>query len=875
MNQKYIFSFITLLFISLSLKAQINLGDDLSQINYSNPKEYEIGGITITGIQYIENNVLIELTGLTVGDKIKIPGDKITRAIENLWKQELFEDITISASKIQGDIIFLNINLKELPRLSKYSTTGIKKSELDNIRKEIKLTKGDVVTSNLIIRTKNTIKQYFTDKGYTNTEVNIRQKKDTTTANSVILFIDVNKKNKIKVHNITFYGNTEFSDTKLKHLLKNTKEKSTFKPFYNIDSFIINIPVNIISEHNPVSLAHQLNNYLRKRVVLRIFKSSKLIKEDYKDDKLKIIEKYNELGYRDIKIEKDTIYKYNNKTVNIDITINEGNKYYFRNITWLGNTKYLSEELNSILKIKKGNIYNKKILDANLYMNLEGRDISSLYMDDGYLFFNIDPVEVMVKNDSIDLEIRIHEGKQAIINKVSIKGNVKTNDNVIMREIRTKPGDLFSRSDIIRTQRELAQLRYFDAEKLAVNPKPNPSDGTVDIEYVVEETSSDQIELSGGWGAGRVIGTLGLSFNNFALKDFFKANAWRPIPTGNGQKLTIRAQSNGLYYQSYNASFVEPWLGGKKPNSFSVSVYNSTQSNGLKKTDPDRQFIKINGISFGLGKRLKWPDDYFTLYQNISFQNYELNNYYSTFSFNEGHSNNFSYSVSLARNSIDAPIYPRTGSEISLTLQMTPPYSLFQDKDYSTMSNQEKYKWIEYHKWKFNTSLFTKLIGNLVLNTRTKFGFLGLYNRNIGISPFERFYLGGDGLSGFSLDGREIIALRGYSNSSLTPSNPIGTSNYIGGTIYNKYTVEIRYPISLNPMATIYVLGFAEAGNAWLKFNKFNPFDIKKSVGIGVRIFLPMFGQLGLDWGYGFDDIPGNPSANKGQFHFSIGQSIE
>jgi outer membrane protein insertion porin family len=810
---------------------QISLSDDLSKISYSSPKEYEIAGITVSGVQYLDNNVLITLSGLAIGDKIKVPGDDISKAIEKLWKQGLFEDIKITATKIQGELIFIDIYLQERPKLSKFSFSGVKKSEADKLREELKIARGDVVTDNLIIKSKNSIKKYFTDKGFLFTTVDITMKKDTATQNSVVLTIDVKKSGKVKIHKVNLKGDITLADKKLKGSMKHTKEKKLY----------------------------------------RIFSSSKFTEEDYEADKINLIDKFNEQGYRDAKILSDTVYKYDDKTVNIDITVNQGHQYLFRKITWVGNTIYSAAELNSILRVNKGDIFNQKVLDANLYMNADGRDISSLYLDDGYLFFSVTPVEMRVENDSIDLEIRIYEGKQATINKVTISGNTKTNDNVIIREIRTKPGQLFSRADIIRTQRELAQLKYFDSEKLSVNPKPNAADGTVDIEYVVEEASSDQVELSGGWGAGRIVGTLGLSFNNFSARNFFKKDSWSPLPSGDGQKLSIRAQSNGTYYQSYNASFTEPWLGGKKPNSFSTSVYHSVQTNGYEKGNDSRQSIVINGISFELGKRLKWPDDYFTLYQGISYQIYDINNY-SSFIFTNGKSNNLNYSAVLGRNSIDAPIFPRTGSEMSVTMQFTPPYSLMTNKDYSTLSDQEKYKWIEYHKWKVNTSVFTKLAGNLVLNTRLKFGFLGLYNRQIGISPFERFYLGGDGLSGFALDGREVIGLRGYGNNTLTPSNSTG---YIGGTMFNKYTFELRYPVSLNPMATVYALGFFEAGNAWSKFKAFNPFDVKRSAGVGVRIYLPMFGLLGLDWGYGFDEIPGNAGANKGQFHFSINQSID
>lgn len=830
--KRIIFGILTSFIICLpSVYSQITLTDDLSGIDYANPKEYEIGGITVSGVQYLDNNVLITLSGLTVGDKIKVPGEKITKAIESLWKQGLFEDIKISASKIQGSLIFLDIYLKERPRLSKFSFSGVKKSEADKLREELKLTRGDVVTDNVMITTKNIVQKFFVNKGYLFAKVDVSKKKDTTASNSVDLGIDVKKNGKVKIKKINISGNENLKSTKIRNAMKKTKEKHSY----------------------------------------RLFATSRFNEDDYEEDKINVIGKFNELGYRDAKIVKDSVYKFGANTVNIDLIISQGHKYYFRNITWIGNTKYTAEELNSILKIKKGDIYNQKALDANLYMNMDSRDVSSLYMDDGYLFFSVTPVEVNVQNDSIDLEIRIYEGKQAVINKVTISGNTKTNDNVIIREIRTKPGQLFSRSDIIRTQRELVQLRYFDQEKLSVNPKPNPADGTVDIEYVVEEASSDQVELSGGWGAGRIVGTLGLSFNNFSAHNIFKKGAWNPLPAGDGQKLSIRAQSNGIYYQSYNVSFTEPWLGGKKPNAFSVSAYHSIQTNGVAKSDLNRQSIVIDGISVELGKRLKWPDDYFTLYHGFNFQQYSLRNF-TSFSFQNGNSNNFNYSLIFGRNSIDAPIYPRSGSELSLTIQATPPYSLFWTKDIDSMSAQEKYKWIEYHKWKFSASLFTKLAGNLVLSTRTKFGFLGYYNSKLGPPPFERYYLGGDGLSGFALDGREIIGMRGYGNNTLTPKN---SSGYIGGIIFNKYTLELRYPVSLNPMATVYPLCFLEAGYAWSAFKEFNPFDVKRSAGVGVRIFLPMFGLLGLDWGYGFDEIPGAPGANKGQFHFSINQSID
>jgi outer membrane protein insertion porin family len=827
----FLFLFILVLF-SVTSKSQISIGNDLSEIDYSTPKEYEIGGITVTGVQFLDNNMLIMLSGLSVGDKITIPGDKISGAIDKLWEQGLFENIKISASKITDKTIFLDIYLQERPRLSKFKFIGIRKGEADKVREEIKLTSGDVITENIISRASNNIENYFNKKGFLNAKATIKLISDTSVTNSVFLEINVQKNKKVKIKNINIHGNEFLTDNKVRRYLKETKQKR----------------------------------------IWHIFKSSKFIQEDYKADLEKVIEKYNELGFRDSKIIKDSISKNNNRLITLDIWIYEGKKFFFRDINFVGNTKYSSKQLSEILKIKRGDTYNQKALEQNLSFNPNGYDISSLYMDDGYLFFQAIPVEMQVDNDSIDIEIRIREGKQARINKVTVKGNSKTNDHVVIREIKTIPGQLFSRSDIIRTTRELAQLRYFNAETIKPVPSPNPEDGTVDIEYQVEETSSDQVELSGGWGGGMVVGTLGLSFNNFSARNIFKKNAWRPLPAGDGQKLSLRGQTNGKYYYSVSASFTEPWLGGKKPNSLSVSVYHSRQTNGYDSESSDFASLTINGASVGLGKRLKWPDDYFTIFHSLSLQNYVLNNYGSLFSFSDGYANNLNYSLTIARNSIDAPIYARSGSEISLTLQLTPPFSLFSSKDYTNLNDQDKFKWIEYHKWKFKASWFFNLTGKWVLNTKARFGFVGFYNSDIGYPPFERFYLGGDGLSGYALDGRELIALRGYGNNTLTPKT--GT-NYVGGNVYDKFTVELRYPLSLNPNATIYGLAFVEGGNAWKSFKEFNPYNMYKAAGFGVRIFLPMFGMLGLDWGYGFDKVPGFTDAAGGQFHFSINQSID
>ncbi len=874
MTRRYIALFLILL-VYIPSYSQISVGNELLEMDYSRPQTYEIGGITVTGLQYMDSNILIMLSGLSVGDKITVPGDAITDAIKNLWNQGLLEDIKITAPKIEGDVIFLNISLVERPRMSKYAFTGIKKTEADNLKDEIKIMSGDVVTDNFLIRTTNRIRKYFVDKGYLNVQVNATQEKDTSRTNEVIVNFDIDKGGKVKINHINIKGNSNLSADQIKRAFKDTKEKSYIMPLNYLDTLILST-LKAATSFDMLDVVNNVGKYFADNMRLRIFKNSRYIESKYKEDKAKLIKKYNELGYRDAQIVSDSIYRNSDNALNIDITLNEGPKYYFGNITWVGNTKYTAEQLNSILKIKKGDVYNQDLLNTNLTFNPNGMDVSSLYLDDGYLFFNIDPVEVKVENDSIDVEMRIFEGKQATINKVTVKGNTRTNDHVIIREIRSQPGQLFNRSDIIRTTRELAQLQYFNQEKINPVPIPNPAEGTVDIEYDVEETSSDQIELSGGWGYGRVIGTLGVSFNNFSARNLFNSKAWRPVPSGDGQRLSVRLQSYGKGYISYNASFTEPWLGGRKPNSFTVSVYHSLYSNGLSKNDPERQSFTLNGLSFILGKRLTWPDDFFSLIQSINLQRYDLKNYTSVFSFGTGTGtyNSLTYAITLTRNSIDAPIYPRTGSEVSLSLSVTPPYSLFTNKNYASLPEDERFKWVEYHKWYFQAFFYKPIYQNLVLSLRFKYGFMGCYNKSIGVTPFERYYLGGDGLSGYNnMDGREIIGFRGYTNESLTPDYYLNQN--IGGTIYNKNTLELRYPVSLNPSSTIYFLAFLEAGNDWTDFKSFNPFKIYRSAGIGIRVYLPMFGLLGLDWGYGFDAVPGLPSASGSQFHFSINQSID
>ncbi len=868
---------ILLLYFSLlftpSLFAQRSIGGN-DVTDYSAPKDYYLGGVTVSGVKYLDGNVLVMLSGLTVGEKIKVPGDNISRAIRKLWEQGLFEEVNVSVTRIVSDQIFLDIYLKERPRLSKFQFNGIKKSDADDIREKIRLVKGDYVTDNLIIKTKNIIYHFYHDKGFLNAEVDIVQRKDSAAANEVTLLINIDKNEKVKVYNITLHGNKQIGEELLTASFKKTKEKSVFNPLNDLEEAVAQSTV-AAAQTNFTDVADILGKHATDNIKIRLFKSSKFIEEDYEEDKNNLIAKYNSLGYRDARILRDSISKNEDNSISIDLWIEEGSKYYIRSITWVGNTKYKSDFLDRILKIRRGDVYDLEALDQALTYNPSGADIRSLYMDDGYLFFDVVPVETRVENDSIDLEIRMHEGKQATISRVTIKGNTKTNDHVALREVQTRPGQLFSRDRLLRSQRQLAQLKYFDAEKLAPNVSTNQEDGTVDISYDVTETSADQIELSGGWGYGRIIGTLGLSFNNFSLRNLVNLKAWKPIPSGDGQKLSLRFQTYGAGYFSYSFSFTEPWLGGRKPLALSLSYFHSRYTNGYAANDPLFGYFKIDGVSVGLGTQLRWPDDYFSLYQSVNYNRYNTMNYSQIFAFGGGDGvyNALSYGIVLSRNSVDAPIFAKTGSEFSVNLEITPPYSWFDgDVDYQAIPFSDRFKMVEYYKIKFKGAWYINLIEKLVLTPRVQFGYLGTYTPSLGVTPFERFYLGGDGLSGYNnMDGRELIGMRGYTNNSLTPGYP----STLGGTVYTKYTFELRYPVSLNPNATIYALTFLEAGNDWLEWDNFNPFNVYRSLGFGVRVYLPMFGLLGLDWGYGLDAVPGVPGANGGQFHFSINSSLD
>ncbi|MFY0650626.1 MAG: BamA/TamA family outer membrane protein [Cyclobacteriaceae bacterium] len=878
--------------ISIASSAQIRYGAakkkaDGITLSYSNPQEFEIAEIEVEGSEFLDSNALISISGLKVGDKIKIPGDNITSAIKKLWKQGLIGDIKIYASKVEDGEVYLTISLSERPRLSKFKFSGITKSQESELREKINLIRGRVMTDAIIKNAELTVKKYFAEKGYLNTEVDITYVKDTVLNNNVVLDVGVDKKNKVKVHDINFYGDNNFSQARLKKKLKNTGERVRFK----LPSALISKGIQFLKrgDHKkPIFDSTALvsnkgfKRFLNDNVKVNFFKSSKFVRAKFEEDKASLISFYNSKGYRDAEIVSDTSYRYDEKSVDIDFKVNPGIKYYFRDITWQGNYVYEDEDLGRILGIERGDVYDRELMDKKLQFNPNGVDVSSQYMDFGYLFSSITPVEVKIEGDSIDIEMRVFEGAKAKINKVYVTGNDRTNDHVIMREIRTLPGQYFSRAELIRTQRELSQLGYFDPEQVSPNPQPNPADETVDIEWSLVERPSDQIELSGGWGGTfGFVGTLGLVFNNFSIRNIPNFDKWRPLPVGDGQKLSLRFQANGKQFQSYSASFSEPWLGGKKPNSFGVSFnYSLQRSFGFTNfyqfdTGDLRGSMKVFGVTVSLGRRVKWPDDYFTVSNSFSYINYDLFRFGGSLGFENGSgfANNFTFNTTISRNSIDSPMFPRGGSSVSLNIALTPPYSLFRDLDYNSASNNVKYRWVEYHKWMFDAKYYLKLIGNLVLESRGHIGVIGQYSSKAGIGPFERFQLGGDGLTGTNfLLGNEVIGLRGYQNNSITPRDL--ENNINGGTIFNKYVMELRYPVSLNPSATIYVLGFAEAGNNWNQFADFNPNVLKKSMGFGARIFMPAFGLLGLDWGYGFDDDPSTGQRSGAQFHFSIGQLL-
>ncbi|MCR9011799.1 BamA/OMP85 family outer membrane protein [Gabonibacter chumensis] len=821
------------------------------EIYYSDPKSYELAGVEITGTGGgYDKDILLQMSGLTVGHRITIPGDAITKAIRRLYDQGIFSDISVSVDRIEGDKVYLNLYIQGSYRLSKVLYVGLKKSEETKVREKLALMPGIQVTENTKVNIKRGIEKYLKEKGYYNSSIKIIQRDDPAVEGSVILDVIVEKNSKIKISDIIITGNKEIKAGKLKAAMKKTKEKS----FVNF------------------------------------FKSANFIEKNYDEDKFNLLSRYNEKGYRDAVILSDSIVPVSPNRVKIYINLEEGNKYYFNDITWVGNTKYESWRLSSLLNIKKGDVYNSKYLQERLYMDEDA--VSNIYQNNGYLFSRLDPIETIVGNDSINLEIRVIEGPQATINKLMIRGNTRTHEHVIRRELYTYPGELYSRQDVIRSIRELANMGHFDPEKIDPKFEPHPEAGTTDIIYNVSEKPNDKIELSGGWGAGMIIGSLGLTFNNFSIRNIFNWDSYRPLPQGDGQTFSLKAQTNGKYYTSFSISFREPWLGGKRPNSLSVSAYFSRQtgysrnyynsyyvnSNKSKDFYNSSELMLTYGISVGLGRRITWPDDWFTMYNEISYQRYELKNW-PYYIFSDGNSNNLSFATVLKRSSIDNPLYTKQGSEFTLSLAFTPPYSWFDNRDYATEKDRIRYKWIEYHKWKFSGKVYVPLTDvnkprPLVLYASVQYGYLGHYDSDKK-SPFEGFEMGGDGMSGYSLYGREYIGLRGYENGSLTNAgSSFIAPNAADASLYSKITMEIRYPISLAQSATIYALGFLEAGNSWYKLKDFEPFNLYRSAGVGLRVFLPMFGLLGIDWGYGFDEVPGRSGAAGSQIHFVLGQEF-
>ena len=876
--QVYLRLFLSATFLLLS-------GQGFAQeIPFEDGKEYILGGLTVTGLQSYNEQTVKTYTGLRVGQPIKVPGDEISAVIKKLWGLELFSNVEMYYTKIEGNQIFLELHILERPTLNNVTVYGVKKRKVEDIINDTDLKKGKKITESLIANTKNYLQNKYKKQGYLNAKVNIATAADTSGTNVQNMVINVSKGDKVKIRSIVFEGNEKLSDKRLRKSLKKTKKKK----FY------------------------------------RFWKKSKYIAEDYKEDLSNLVDTYAERGYRDARIISDTFVKVNENNIDLTIKVEEGNKYYFGNIDFVGNSVYNDRILSQVLGIKKGDTYNGVLLKERVADDSkpDAEDLTNLYQNNGYLFSSINPVEVSAVNDTIDFEIRIIEGKETFLDHVTVRGNDKTNDHVIFRELRTRPGQKYSKDNIVRSIRELGQLGFFDAEQIVPDiQNPDPNAGTVDIEYSLVESGSSQIELQGGFGGGGFIGTLGLSFSNFSLKNIFNREAYKPVPMGDGQTFALRLQASRTF-RVYSLNFSEPWLGGKKPVRFNLSLSRTQQfatgydQNGRLDVQKERGFA-ITGISAGLAKRVQWPDDFFTISHSLSYQLYDFNDYNSgLFNFGNGSSNSLSYTFGISRSSQGpSRIFPMTGSNFELTAKFTPPYSLFSSKDYKQLKEdinstterlyelqninrtteedleynqlgndleqleEERFKLLEYYKIKFKGDWYTRLVDKLVLRTNAEFGFLGAYNHDIGDVPFERFYVGGDGLGNFTLDGRDVIQLRGYENQSLTPyiNNAItGSLQQDGGTIYNKFSMELRYPLTLKPTASIYALSFLEAGNAFNNFNDYNPFELKRSAGVGLRIFMPAFGLLGIDFGYGFDSDarPGSTGPSGWQTHFIIGQQF-
>lgn len=839
MNIKRLF-FFSLLLLPTFIFAQEDEKTNKVVIDYEKPRKYIIGGVDVQGIKYLGREQIINITGLQVGNEITVPSDQTASIVKRIWAQRFFSDVAlyIDSLSTSRDTAFFVLRLQERPRVSRWNYRGVKNSEQTDLQERLSLRRGSELSDYVLRSSTGIIKNYFKEKGFINAQVNVIQENDTVIKNAVRVTFDIDRGPKVKIKEITFVGNDHVKEGKLVSSMAKTRDMR----------------------------------------IRNIFKSKKFNEKEYETDKQSMISTFNEAGYRDAKIVSDSMYYIEPGRVGIKFTIDEGQRYYFRNITWTGNSVYPEEYLNEVLMINKGDIYDVVTMEKRLYGDPKKQemDVSSMYRDQGYLFFNVMPVETNIINDSVDVEMRMVEGKPATFNRIIVTGNTITNEKIVRRQVFTKPGYLYNQSYLERSIREISSMGHFDPEHATDQTRgfsiiPNQMNNTVDVTYNVAEKPNSQFELSGGWGGNSFVGTVGVSFNNFSIKRIFQKGAWRPVPLGDAQQLSVRFQTNGTYYTAASVNFSEPWLFGKKPTSFNVSGYYTRQTNSYYFYQIGNEWMEVFGAAIGLGNRLKWPDNYFTLYHELSWQTYRLNDWGYNFIFDTGVSNNLSYKISLNRNSTDQPIYPRQGSDFLISLQLTPPYSAFRspDTDYSSMTDQQKYHWIEYHKWTFKGSVFTKLVGDLVLMARAQFGYLGYYNSKLGYSPFEGYQVGGDGMSGYNTYGSEIISLRGYENYSLTPSR----NGVYTGHVYDKFTLELRYPVVLQPQSTIFALIFLEGGNCWEDIKDFNPFSIKRSAGVGLRIMLPMIGLLGVDWGYGFDPV-GNKAQGGSNFHFLIGQQF-
>ena len=851
------------LLLALSCPSWAQQAGNGVEVDYNNPKKYIVGGVKLEGNEYLSENQILQVAALREGMEVTVPSEEMSNIITRLWRQRYFEDVAVSIDSLvpTRDTAYFKISIIERPRVSRWLFSGVKSSEQKELEERLNLKRGGEFSEYVVKTSSDIIKRYYKEKGFSNVKVDVNTKRDTVIRSAIRVQFAVDRGEKVKIQKITFNGADHVKESKLVRSMKKTRDK-------------------------------RLQNF---------FSSKKFQEKEYENDKRQLLTAFNEAGFRDARIVKDTMYYVEPNRLQIDFDIDEGKQYYFRDITWTGNSVYASEDLNSVLMIEKGDVYDVVTMQKRLFGGGKQSeyDITKLYRDNGYLFFQVQPVEINIEGDSVDVEMRIVEGKPATLNNIVINGNDLTNERVIRRQVFTRPGYLFSQSDFERSIREIASMGQFDPEAImgegGYSILPNPLDNTVDVVYNVTEKPSSQLELSGGWGGNTFVATVGVSFNNFSTRRFFDKSAWRPVPLGDAQNLAIRFQTNGTYYTSLSASFSEPWLFGKKPTSLNTSIYytRQTNSNIYYNILNNDEYMEVYGFAAGIGKRLKWPDNYFVLYNQLSWQTYRLQNWIYQFLFNTGISHNLSYTLSLNRTSTDQQIYPRQGSDFSFSLQLTPPYSLLRKKDrgildsdgnptkvsswkdinYDFQTSQDRYRWIEYHKWSFKGAVYTKLVGDLVLMARAQFGYLGYYNRNWGYSPFEGFRVGGDGMSGYDTYGSEIVSLRGYENYSLTPqaSSAYNSSGiYYAGNVYDKFTVELRYPVILQPQSTIYALLFLEGGNCWADIRDFNPFQIKRSAGVGVRIFLPMIGLLGVDWGWGFDD----PVTGGSQFHFVIGQQF-